>query len=135
MNRRKLFSFLGALPFIGMFGLSKATAKTEVFGSIDTALGWEVGPNKPAKYRMIEAEVQSIETAPKDGTQIALFGEGNPIPAIGYWETVKGKGAWTFWIHGIDKPTHWAPCKNWWEVDTYYPLRLAKYYSALKGRS
>tara|TARA_R110002051_G_scaffold22502_2_gene58161 strand:+ start:1776 stop:2000 length:225 start_codon:yes stop_codon:yes gene_type:complete len=68
-------------------------------------------------------ERQPIETAPKDGTWVMLFGgvcideEGQTPVAVARWLTVPGK--WSDWIVAYaeagfncttyDNPTEWAP--------------------------
>ena len=54
------------------------------------------------------SEWKPIETAPKDGTKVLLWREGNPTgewPFMASWE----RGMWAIYIDGqvIRTPTHW----------------------------
>ena len=50
---------------------------------------------------------QPIETAPKDGRDLLIFGSGGIV--IGWWDD-----SCRYWCHqdlylSIDEPTHWMP--------------------------
>jgi hypothetical protein len=63
-----------------------------------------------------ESGWQPIATAPKDGTMVMIYDQGDPTPiAVAYWTTsvwVDG-GAWVQEEHRSDtytfNPTHWMP--------------------------
>lgn len=58
-------------------------------------------------------EWQIIETAPKDGTGIILWGPEWSTPDMGYWDVSGGYGWYSsmFGFPGIEElePTHWMP--------------------------
>lgn len=66
---------------------------------------------KSEPWMRVMTEWQSIETAPKDGSAILLY--GGPLQVVGSWkEFVGGRGAWFGFYDGepcIENPTHWMP--------------------------
>lgn len=65
MNRRKLFSFLGAIPFIDMAGLSKQL--TVDGGAL------RVGQNQRAKYRWVAVNGTDITDTWKECLDAGVF--------------------------------------------------------------